>query len=365
MLSRAFLLLFTFLSGVIIAQRANCQIELKGFIKDAHTNQALSDVHISISPALHGTLSHTEGLFSFTDLCPGPILLKVSHLGYASLALAINLQKDTLVYISLSTKLELLPEALITQTADPKSPEKQRITADEISLNSSKGLSGLLDQLPGVNSLKTGSGLAKPMVQGLYGNRLAIINNGVSQSGQQWGIDHAPEIDPMVAKEIIVLKGVASLEYQGSSLGSVLVIKPRDLNIEPRLGGQIAHSYQSNGGGHKINLNLEQGTPFVSWRILGSLKKVGDRKSPSYYLNNTGVEEANYAFQAEKKWNSRWVSDIYLSSFNSRIGILRGSQIGNLSDLNAAFAREIPFFTQENFSYDIDAPQQMVHHMLL
>jgi iron complex outermembrane receptor protein len=36
----------------------------------------------------------------------------------------------------------------------------------------------------------------------MWGNRVSIINNGIAQSGQQWGVDHAPEIDPFTADHI-------------------------------------------------------------------------------------------------------------------------------------------------------------------
>ena len=44
---------------------------------------------------------------------------------------------------------------------------------------------------------------------------------------------------------------------------------------------------------------------------------------------------------------------------------MRGSHIGNLTDLQSAFSREIPFFTDSMFSYEIEAPLQRVkHHQL-
>ncbi len=54
-----------------------------------------------------------------------------------------------------------------------------------------------------------------------------------------------------------------------------------------------------------------------------------------------------------------------MSSFNTELGVLRGSHIGNLTDLENAFERETPFFTEDNFSYKIDAPKQTVSHHLV
>lgn len=37
--------------------------------------------------------------------------------------------------------------------------------------------------------------LPNPVIHGLHSNRILILNNEVRQEGQQWGADHAPEID--------------------------------------------------------------------------------------------------------------------------------------------------------------------------
>ena len=51
--------------------------------------------------------------------------------------------------------------------------------------------------------------------------------------------------------------------------------------------------------------------------------------------------------------------------FNTKIGILRAAHIGNLTDLETAFTRDTPFYTQDHFSYTINAPSQEVTHHLL
>ena len=56
--------------------------------------------------------------------------------------------------------------------------------------------------------------------------------------------------------------------------------------------------------------------------------------------------------------------DFYASTFNTKLGILRGSHIGNTTDLDLALEKDIPFFTEENFSYNIEAPKQQVSHHL-
>ena len=69
--------------------------------------------------------------------------------------------------------------------------------------------------------------------------------------------------------------------------------------------------------------------------------------------------------QLEKSFSERWHSSLYISSFNTRLGVLRGSHISNLTDLEAALERDVPFFTEPDFTYTIEAPFQKVNHHLL
>ena len=82
-------------------------------------------------------------------------------------------------------------------------------------------------------------------------------------------------------------------------------------------------------------------------------------------MTNTGKREGNIALQLEKNFRSKWQNQLYYSLFNTEIGILRGSHVGNLTDLEEAIGRDEPFFTKENFSYEIEAPRQLVTHHLL
>ena len=191
------------------------------------------------------------------------------------------------------------------------------------------------------------------------------MNNGIQQAGQQWGNDHAPEIDPFVANHLSVVKGAAALEYGGSNLGSVILVEPGNISDDPHLHGQVNYLYNSNGKGHNLNTQFQQKLKSIAWKLTTTLKDQGDSRSPEYFLRNTGKREANAALQLEKQWNSKWSSSLYYSMFNTTIGILRGAHIGNITDLNIALSRTEPFFTEENFSREIDAPRQEVNHHLL
>jgi len=56
--------------------------------------------------------------------------------------------------------------------------------------------------------------------------------------------------------------------------------------------------------------------------------------------------------------------DFYASTFNTTLGVLRGSHIGNTTDLEQALVSEVPLFTDPDFSFDIEEPKQRVSHHL-
>src|ERR1700749_1222227 len=86
-----------------------------------------------------------------------------------------------------------------------------------------------LKSIAGVNSLQTGPSISKPVIHGVYSNRILILNNGVRQEGQNWGNDHAPEIDPFIATKLSVIKGAASLRYGSDAVGGVVLVDPKEM----------------------------------------------------------------------------------------------------------------------------------------
>ena len=348
------------------AQGQDCKLTLSGYVFDETSSTPLSYVHVHIQEVNKHAISDDEGNFLIEGLCEGEYHLQLSHIGCETKRVHLHdFTQDTLLKISLPHTASLLGTVVVKGQSENNN-DQAKLSIDRRSLEdgTTKNLSQLLEREAGVNSIKNGSGIAKPVVQGLYGNRLIILNNGIIQSGQQWGNDHSPEIDPYVADKITVLKGASAIEYGGGNLGSVVLVEPKRISNEPHLHGQVNYAFESNGRGHVINSRLEQYSPLFAWRFTGTFKKYGDRHTPNYFLNNTGSEEVNFSIQLEKKWTEKLFMEFYTSSFSTQLGILRGSHIGNLTDLQSAFNRETPFFTEDNFSYEIDAPSQVVLHHL-
>ena len=54
----------------------------------------------------------------------------------------------------------------------------------------------MLDRVAGIRSLDLGAGLVQPVLRGLVGSRVAVLEDGVPQVGGRWGADHGVLLDP-------------------------------------------------------------------------------------------------------------------------------------------------------------------------
>jgi len=333
---------------------------------DKGTSIPLAFSTIYLEDLEKGAVTDEGGFFEIKNICPADYHLTISHLGCETVEIFFTIAKDTFINFYLNHHDELLDEVVVHGSkAENTTAVSSTINRAKITTESSENIADILENIVGVSVIRNGSGISKPVIHGLSNNRVTILNNGIAQSGQQWGNDHAPEIDPFVADHLSVVKGVSALAYGGNSLGSVVMVESAPIADDPHLHGETNYTFETNGLGLTVNARLEKKSDWGAWRISGSLKQKGDTHTPDYFLTNTGQREHNVALQVDKHWNSHWETEFYYSLFNTEIGILRGSHIGNLTDLQEAIGREIPFFTEDDFSYEINPPRQEVTHHLV
>jgi iron complex outermembrane receptor protein len=234
-------------------------------------------------------------------------------------------------------------------------------------LESSKGstIGEILKAVAGVNVLKTGSTISKPVIHGLHSNRLMILNNGIKLESQQWGAEHAPEIDPLLAESMHVIKGAESVRYGAEAIGGVIIVEPPKLPVEKGLGGDFNLIGSSNGRA-AVSSGMLTGAiaslPGLAWRVQGSLKNAGNVKSADYYLGNTGVRELNYsAALGYRKKNAFY--EAYYSQFSTTLGILYSAHVGTMEDIQARIAIGRPL-EDAGFANEISVPKQDIVHQL-
>jgi iron complex outermembrane receptor protein len=240
------------------------------------------------------------------------------------------------------------------------------LSGTELAKSSGAALGDVLRSVSGVNVLKTGATIAKPVIHGLHSNRLLILNNGIRLEGQAWGAEHAPEIDPMLAENMYVIKGAESVRYGAEAIGGVILVQPPALPVAPGVSGRINLVGASNGRMATSSGMLSGGLtalPGFGWRVQGTYKKGGNIKTPGYYLGNTGLREMNYSAAVGYTTGSA-LYEAYYSQFSTSLGVLYSAHVSTSEDIKARIAAGSP---TENygFTYDLTAPRQEIFHHLL
>ena len=245
---------------------------------------------------------------------------------------------------------------------------KKELSGKELEETKGLSLAEALNKINGVTMLQTGSTISKPVIHGLHSNRILTINNGVRQEGQQWGNEHAPEIDPFIADKLIVIKGVDELRYGSDAIAGVILVEPKALRSIPGYAAEFNTAYFTNNRQYVVSGVWEQQLrklPSFSYRLQGTFKKGANAATSGYRLNNTGSEEKNFSVTAGWR-KEEFNTELFYSHFATKVGIFEGSHIGNLTDLENAIASSKPddVFLGEN-TYKIQRPYQDVTHHLL
>ncbi len=363
-------LVFGFISDNLLAQEYGV---LSGMVRDAANGKPLSGAVVvlkdsSLKEPSKGKITNNNGQFEFMNLPQRAYIIDVHLLGYAHNTQRLVIRDSIVLIVTLKQEAVKLAGIKVDgqRTTNTGSATQQTtlISAAELDRERGQTLGDALKTVTGVTLLQTGPSIAKPVIRGLHSQRVLVLNAGVAQEGQQWGAEHAPEIDPFAPAQIEVLKGAAGVEYGMGAIGGVVRLLPRELPATNIIRGEVSLNGFTNNRQGASSAFVEGGTPFdgLGWRLQGSLRQAGDTKTAEYVMGNTGFREANGSLNVGYKRRDYGI-EAYYSHFSTELGIFRGSHIGTLNDLLRAIEYGRPF-VDYTFSYDINPPKQEITHDL-
>lgn len=344
----------------------NCNFNFEGRILDSHDNKPLSKATIQIDGLNNTVVTDSKGYFKFTRLCSRKYFVTVSHYQCKSKTFSIKIKKNIQKTVKLEHHINELNEVIVLgeQNKSSNTILENKISNEIIENNSASNLGDILKNVSGISSINTGNSIVKPVVNGLYGSRVAILNNEVNIQDQQWGIEHAPSIDINSASNIYVIKGAGALQYSGSAIGGIVIAEPSINLLKDSLYGKTLVHGGSNGKGgslvSKLTKTNEKGWFFTAQ---GTLKRFGDFKTPDYIMSNTGFIDKSASFQIGlNRFNHGF--EFFFSQVNNEIGILRASHASSAGDQIRAIESESILYL-DDFKYKIEAPKQRVSHNLV
>lgn len=359
--------LFFSLSTIAIAQNS---FQIKGSVISQNTLQPIEGATIN-GENLHA-ISSASGTFTFPKVTEGTYSFTISHLGYASKTITIKASSN-------SENLKILLEESTTELNEIKvngktkkrehkeSPVVSQLVSKEfLTTNRENSLMQTLSKIPGVSTIKIGSGQSKPVIRGLGFNRVAVVQNGIKHEAQQWGNDHGLEIDQYGIETIQIVKGPASLVYGSDAIAGVVDIQPNKIPLANSFNGEVNVLEESNNDLLGISAGIQARKEKWFYRGRLTYRDYGDYKVPTDQINyenyiftlhdnnlrNTAGKEAN-ASVSVGYISDRITSETTISNVNAKNGFF-----ANAHGLEVRTSR----IDYDQSNRDIDLPYHKVNH---
>lgn len=145
-----------------------------------------------------------------------------------------------------------------------------------------------LKELVGVNSASFGTGVGAPIIRGQSGNRVQVLQGGVSNiDASAVSPDHANSVEAVLAERIEVVRGPATLLYGNGAIGGVVnVIDNRVPASMPDGVSGLLETRHSSVSDQQISvIKLEGGTGQLAWHLDGTYRDSNDTRIKGYSIN--------------------------------------------------------------------------------
>jgi len=308
-----------------VASAQTTQVTLSGTVTVAGTGTPLPAAIVRIVELHRDSRSHEDGSFSFAAVPPGRYELVVQRIGYRA-------YRQPVVVGSLPVVVAIkLTEAPIQLAASVVTGQiSERGSADAISATSvlsdaklERRLDGTLGATvagtPGVAVTSMGPATARPVLRGMSGDRVLILEDGMRPGDlSSTSMDHAVAMDPLTAQKIEVVRGPMSLLYGPSALGGVVNMIRQEVptSLATHTHGTLSLQASSANAGATVGGYGEMPLLGFTVRGEGSLRTAGDMRTPVGRLGNTDVRGANASAGASlvRDWGYTGVSYRFFQS---------------------------------------------------
>lgn len=275
---------------------------IKGVVYNQDDGSPLSNASILIEELDRGTVSHRNGDFHFRNVPAGSYLLRIQHVGYDTgyQQIIVTAGDTTSVEVALRRGTIRSADVVVRDhyMRDDETTGVERVlTGRQLRQQLGQTIAETLDDEPGLAQRSMGPAPARPVLRGLGGDRLLILEDG-GRTGDlsATAADHALAIEPMTAEHIELIRGPSALIHGSNTLGGVInVIRgqiPMDHPDHIHVSGTLQAQSVNGGlaGGLRAFGPLSNS---LAYRVDSSVRTSGDMYTPEGRLGNTGITTIN------------------------------------------------------------------------
>ncbi len=270
---------------------------IRGKVIDKTTKEPLPSADVHLVELKRGTITQNDGTFIINKVPAGNYILEVSYIGYKKTQKKINLKDDETIDLDIELEQTAisLPGVVVTGTMYERSAFEIHqpiavLDEDKLGLRLSDNIAKTLSYEPGINLEFNGSSVGRPVIRGLTGTRILILDNGVRiGDASDLSPDHAISFEPTSVERIEVIRGPASLFYGTNSVGGVINIISEDIPraIHDKLRGSLRFTGSSVNSSLSGSGVFDYGIKNFGLRGEFGYRKNGNLRTPIRLLENT------------------------------------------------------------------------------
>jgi iron complex outermembrane receptor protein len=230
-----------FAFAVSASLAAQTSVALSGRLLNSLTSTPIPDATVQIDELRRQTTSAADGTFRFEDVPPGTYHLSVRTAGYSSRRTEVTVS-GTGSQIDMTVDPDLHFSEVVSVSAESRSQFEAYqptsvLAGQELTKQLEMSLGDTLQNEPGVAVRSFGPAPSRPVIRGLSGDRVLILQDGqrMSDLSSQSG-DHGVTVNPAGARKIEVVRGPATLLYGANAIGGLVNIINEDIPTKPVTG---------------------------------------------------------------------------------------------------------------------------------
>ena len=261
---------------------------------------AAFDAEVTILELRRTVRVDEKGQFKFKEVPPGHYLIEAtsrrfgSALGEITVSGGQEARLDIRLDLSIhSEEIQVTSSPGARGTAESYQPSSV-LSGSDLSTQVQPSLGETLAQEEGVSSTYFGPAASRPVIRGLGGDRVRVMNDGIGTGDASTvSPDHAVAADPLAAERIEVVRGPAALLYGGNAVGGIVNILdnrvPSTLPEHP-VTGQIDLRAGSVSAERSMAVALDGKASHMAWHLDGMSREARDFDTPDETIPNSDLD---------------------------------------------------------------------------
>ncbi|MDA1306898.1 MAG: TonB-dependent receptor [Acidobacteria bacterium] len=297
MFTRTLVLACTFLivTAAHATLAAQVGVDLSGRLLNSLSSDPIAGATVQIDELGRTATSAVDGTFTFTDVAPGAYHLSVYSQGFSTRRTEITVSSAATPQMDIAVDPELHFEEVTTVTGQERSQfdvfqPTAVLAGQELAKQLEMSLGATLENQPGVAARSFGPAPARPVIRGLDGDRVQILQDGqrIGDLSSQSG-DHGVNVNPASASRIEVVRGPATLLYGANAVGGLVNVITEDIPTRPVLGttGTLNVDFGSAATETGTAADIRAGNGTFAFHAGGGGRRSGDVTTPDGALDNS------------------------------------------------------------------------------